>query len=133
MKSAPAKETHETAAAQSIREGQEQRKAHDENIKNPPTHDASVAVDEAAARGEGLSDRPRTHGKPQMRDMVNYVLANGDLRPFIIVRVWNEAGNVSGHVFHDGPNDAKIDQHGPYKADVAYDPDKSPETWHWPS
>ena len=101
-------------------------KKHSEEVKNLATTDAAQAWDEAKERGQTQTPAP---GR-----IVQFVLPNGDSRPLIIVRVWNESGNVSGHVFHDGPDDAHIDQHGPYKHDVKYNADgKEPSTWHWPA
>ncbi len=108
-------------------------KKHSEEVKNLATTDAAQAWDEAKERGRGITDRGQTQ-TPAPGRIVQFVLPNGDSRPLIIVRVWNESGNVSGHVFHDGPDDAHIDQHGPYKHDVKYNADgKEPSTWHWPA
>lgn len=93
----------------------------------------SKAIDEAKERGKDLQLNDRRAGKASPGRIVMYVLPNGsEVRPMIVVRVWNETGNVSGHVFHNGQEDVAHDAHGPFKQDVSYDPGKRAGTWHWP-
>lgn len=79
---------------------------------------------------------------------VNYVLKDGQVRPFLIVRVWGDnpfPGNVNGVLIFDGSNDAHVlpnaemnPHHNPagnpqvWLTSVHYDANKAPFTWHWP-
>lgn len=68
---------------------------------------------------------------------VNYVVAEGEIRPMTIVKVWdNEC--VNGVQFRDGTNDDKHDgciTHGQtqlWRTSVSYDAGGKVGTWHWP-
>lgn len=74
--------------------------------------------------------------------IVNYVLANGQVRPLIVTRVrGDELGHVSGVLFFDGSNDAEAlprPAENPAAipvmdlAAVRHDETKNANTWHWP-
>jgi len=74
--------------------------------------------------------------------IVNYVLADGQVRPLMVTHVQGAAlGHVNGVLFFDGSNDARVlprehtDPAGqPYMqlAVIRYDANKTPGTWHWP-
>lgn len=72
--------------------------------------------------------------------MVHYVLANGEHRPAIVVRVWRNLaapcdGYVNLQVFTDGSNDHSAESDADpgimWRTSVCYDEDKPPHTWHW--
>jgi hypothetical protein len=75
---------------------------------------------------------------------VNFVLKDGQVRPFQIVRVWSNV-YVNGVLTFDGSNDANIlpncetyphpDPAGRpimWLTSIHYDANKTPGTWHWP-
>lgn len=77
--------------------------------------------------------------------LVNYVMANGVVRPFLVVNAFDGEGTVNGLLFFDGINDAKIQVVHPRPepsgalpvfamliASVSYSEDLLPGTWHWP-
>jgi hypothetical protein len=77
--------------------------------------------------------------------IVNYVMANGVVRPFLVVNAFDGEGTVNGLLFFDGINDAKIQVVHPKPepsgalpvfamliASVSYSEDLLPGTWHWP-
>jgi hypothetical protein len=73
---------------------------------------------------------------------VNYVLADGQVRPLNVTRVRGDMlGHVNGVLFFDGSNDALLlprPRSGPigepckYLAAIPYDANKNPRTWHLP-
>lgn len=83
--------------------------------------------------------------------IVHYVLQNGEHRPAIVVKVWQQSdydpeGNVSGlpkspengcsnlQVFMDSDAEGKYnDQMLPisWRTSVLYSEEKEPSTWHW--
>lgn len=89
--------------------------------------------------------------KPTVGRIVNFTLANGEVRPAIVVRVWS-ASCVNVRVFLDGSNDAGgpltiktaeghsydvCDESG-WATSVNYDEGVDgaappPRTWHWPT
>lgn len=75
--------------------------------------------------------------------IVNYVRADGEARPMMIVKVFNAdpereiaPGLVSGQIFRDGPNDNAADGLGDkplnWAACVPYSAAPMPHSWHWP-
>ena len=81
---------------------------------------------------------------------VHYVMPNGQFRPAIIVKVWNNNGLCNLQVFSDGSNDlpytaqekeqfsnyglvAEEVRHGHFwKTSISYSPVKvEPNTWHY--
>ena len=63
-------------------------------------------------------------------DIVGYVLSNGDIRPAIIVRIWDrDTGCSQLQVFTDGQNDGLPNVE--WATSILYDTDKKPETWHF--
>lgn len=69
--------------------------------------------------------------------IVMFVLAEGnnagDVRPAIAIRRWDHPMNSCNlQVFLDGTNDTLYGEINPWKASVAFDPNKAPGTWHWP-
>ena len=77
-------------------------------------------------------DKPITVGR-----IVHYVLPDGpyagDVRPAIVVRVWNQdLGAVNLQVFTDQSNDG-FDTGVVWATSVVHDQEtKKPRTWHWP-
>jgi hypothetical protein len=88
--------------------------------------------------------------KPTAGRIVNYVISDGKVRPFLIVEPWGleTEGAVNGLLFVDGPNDGgKIGVIGDvdlnknpviWKSSVPYQaaPESgklTPFTWHWPA
>lgn len=86
--------------------------------------------------------------KPTIGRIVNYVLANSDIRPAIIVRIWSDTC-VNLRVFFDGSNDERAGgfEYGStaaafgaeWRTSVSYvEPpaysglELQPNTWHWP-
>lgn len=72
--------------------------------------------------------------------MVHYVLANGEHRPAVVVRVWHATGACAGYVnlqvFTDGSNDNDADAaiNGAsvvWCTSVCYAAIPEPHTWHW--
>lgn len=83
--------------------------------------------------------------------IVHYVLENGQHRPAIVVRDWQqENGLVNLQVFTDGWNDQyasthlvqvgeqklegvlKVDQNSIWRTSVHCSEEMEPGTWHWP-
>lgn len=70
--------------------------------------------------------------------IVHVVMLNGEHRPAICVRAWNDTcGNFQ--VFLDGTNDAATDasreamERGTmWATSVCYSEEKAIRTWHWP-
>ncbi len=74
--------------------------------------------------------------KPSIGRIVHYVLANGEHRPAIIVRVWSDVC-INLLVFRDGINDPGLlgggDGYVQWATSVVQNEDeKSPLSWHWP-
>lgn len=73
---------------------------------------------------------------------VNYVLQNGEIRPLVVVRVWEGSsipGYINGVLIYDGTNDSgQLSQGAATAACVQwitsthFDEAKTPGTWHWP-
>jgi hypothetical protein len=67
--------------------------------------------------------------------MVHYVLSNGEHRPAVIVKVWDqETGMVNLQVILDGTNDrAVIDTSKPmaWETSRLFSAEPKPLTWHW--
>ncbi|MGE5631693.1 MAG: hypothetical protein ACM3TR_11425 [Caulobacteraceae bacterium] len=69
--------------------------------------------------------------------IVHFVMSNGEHRPAICVRAWNDTcGNFQ--VFIDGTNDAAtdatredMDRGVMWATSVCYSEDHTPRTWHW--
>jgi len=89
--------------------------------------------------------------KPTIGRIVHYVLANGEHRPAIIVRVWpGEYGNdevkdgINVQVFLDGGNDTDAalgmgyttmderERGTAWRTSVRYSGESVPGSWHWP-
>lgn len=88
--------------------------------------------------------------KPTVGRIVNFTLANGEVRPAIIVRVWNDTC-INVRVFLDGSNDDAAltvhldgasydvaDRVTGWSTSVCYEEPvdgaaAAPRTWHWPS
>lgn len=78
--------------------------------------------------------------------IVNYVLPKdhpraGEVRPAIVVRVWNQVGALANagmsnlQVFLDGRNDdpaAAVNGPTKWVGSVLYSEAPEPGTWHWP-
>lgn len=69
--------------------------------------------------------------------IVHYVLPDGrsagEVRPLMVVRVWNEHGTVNGQLFTDCTNDGDAYKENlAWRTSVAYSEEKLPGTWHWP-
>lgn len=80
---------------------------------------------------------------PSLGRIVHYVMLNGEIRPAIIVRVWQPIAHPSCpgmsnlQVYLDGQNDVQaIAVSGPpatmWQGSVFYSADMRPGTWHWP-
>lgn len=69
--------------------------------------------------------------------IVNFVVAEGEIRPMTVVKVWDNEG-VNGVQLRDGSNDDKHDncvtqgQLQIWRTSVNYDAKKAVGTWHWP-
>jgi hypothetical protein len=73
---------------------------------------------------------------------VYYVLADGQVRPLIVTRIYGDAnGHVNGVLYFDGTNDATLlprphtnpaEEPCMYLSMVPYNVSKIPNTWHWP-
>lgn len=67
--------------------------------------------------------------------IVHYVLANGEHRPAVIVKVWDKhAGTSNLVVFMDGQNDEQTgdnNRNTQWQTSVVYSEAKEPGTWHW--
>lgn len=73
---------------------------------------------------------------------VHFVLAPGEHRPAIIVKVWSHySGSCNMQVFLDGandryhnallPDDFDFEKGMVWKTSVLYSENKEPGTWHW--
>ena len=77
--------------------------------------------------------------------IVNYVFASGEVRPAVVVKVWDAEGqSVNLQVFVDGSNDAALggaqDRGVVWATSATYQEfegtrrtEPTPHTWHWPS
>lgn len=76
--------------------------------------------------------------------IVNYVLTNHQIRPLIVVRVWDvieseKPGYINGVLLFDGLNDHRDLPNEPigheycaqWVTSTWYDENKTPGTWHW--
>lgn len=117
---------------------------------NTDPRDTSAALtpptsDEAADHQVEQSEVRKLVGLVPGR-LVNYVMANGVVRPFLVVNAFDGGGVVNGLLVFDGINDAKIQVVHPKPepsgalpvfamliASVEYSEDKLPGTWHWPA
>jgi hypothetical protein len=72
----------------------------------------------------------------QLGEIVNYVMAEGEERPMMVLRKLRSAeredwdGTVCGVVFFDGDSDRESGQVLINKS-VRFDPDKAVGTWNW--
>lgn len=82
---------------------------------------------------------PAEQKKPQLGDIVSYVMSDSAIRPAIVVRVWEnqQAGEmVNLEVFTDGLNDGARFKDGIFWATSVYHVETRREqpianTWHW--
>lgn len=66
--------------------------------------------------------------------LVHYVMVDGQIRPAIVVRVWDRVtGCCNLQVFVDGSNDGYDWKTGTlWATSIPYDEGLAPQTWHWP-
>ncbi len=69
--------------------------------------------------------------------MVHFVMADGEHRPAVVVRVWRSQvperpGYCNLQIFTDGSNDGPGNETGiRWETSVFYSEAKEPRTWHW--
>lgn len=100
-----------------------------ENQDKPACQEA-VAMNDIACQ-EQIAPKPLKIGS-----IVNYVMSNGEVRPAICVKVWNELGG-NFQVFFDGSNDVKSNVYIPvpgtvWMTSVSFSNEKRSHSWHWP-